>query len=312
MLILAIGVLSTLSPGVSVPGWLSQVLWALLVPCAVVSSFIYSRHNVRIETLVPLAMAAALLMITIGGGYRCLPIFRRGLCKSPAQVSRYYNWDTALVNADTYSFVQSYNSTSLRPPLYHFFTQAASGWRRTPEQMVAAVRAVLSEPAPVLGLVSSKTHPALASIARAQQIFLLLSCLLFVVAFRGLSSMVLPAIAILVLYDGGYLTHWFFARAIESKTVYLAFFISVAALSLMAIRYPRTRRLIASATAVAGMILRAHKGSWDSVPLAAAASCDIGRYIKSPRCEVACPVGGGCDRAGLRPWPGRCHLCGGQ
>ena len=92
----------------------------------------------------------------------------------------------------------------------------------------------------------------------------------------------------------------------------LEFFISVAALSLMAIRYPRTRRLIATATAVAGIILTRPQGVVGFGAARSRCPCDIGRYIKSPRCEVACPVGGGCDCAGLRPWPGRCHLCGGQ
>ena len=220
-------------------------------------------------------------------------------------------WKAAFVNQDTFGYLASYTRSSIRPPLYGWFAHAATFFVVSTRELLAEARNLITfetDLPAVMEYLSHNPQPALQRIAQAQQIALWSAAIFFVWA----SARVVPALTvgavILVLYDGGVLTHGYYTHAIEAKTLYLAGLFVAAGAALLVIVKPTAGTLLFTAIACAALPLNSSSGAFrrfarcSGVPaVCICATAHIG-FVRSP------PAGRANDLRRCGDIPNCCYL----
>jgi hypothetical protein len=189
------------------------------------------------------------------GHYDCWSAFATICSDAPPA---YASWDVVFVNQDTFTYVERYSSHSIRPPLYAWFARAANLFLVTTREVMEQTRNLIpheADPAAAIAFLAGNPQPALLRIAQAQQLVLWGSVLFFVWAAARLVPALPVAAAALALYDGGVLTHFYFARAIETKMLYLAALFIASGAALLAMVAPSWRKLLLVAVTCAALPL---------------------------------------------------------
>lgn len=284
VVILGLGLLRVLPAGAA-PPWFQLGAWIVLA--ALVAHSIVPREATRWGHWVVIAAfsTAALLMIRFGR-YECWPIFQT-LCGAPVQAGP-TGWTVVFVNQDTFTYVSPFSADSIRPPLYYWFSRLFSfaSWH----QLVAEARNLIpfeTNAAGAAAYLTGNPQPALLRLAQAQQ-FLLWAAVIF---FLWAAARVVPVLGVaalaLALYDGGVLTHWYFAHVIESKFLYLACLFSAAAATLLVMWKPTWRTLLLAAVLCAALPLARPQGMTAAILVAVCCA----RFVTAQRKVSAVSVG---------------------
>ena len=252
--------------------WIHAFIWtalALLTIAAVLKNELPGAAS-RWPVIAALAVSTATIVLT--GGFSCWSMFS-AVCLPPPPLG-VVSWGMVFVNQDTFTYLEKYTSLSLRPPLYDWFAHAITLFQVTSAEFVREARSLIQfEVSPELKTSKSaillqhlsETAPHLANlallkVARAQQIALWGAAMYFVWSASRVIPAIVSAVVVLALYDGGYLSHWYFARAVESKTLYLAFFFAAAAASLDVMRRPASHNVLLTSVFGSAMVLTRPQG----------------------------------------------------
>jgi hypothetical protein len=232
--------------------------WIALLVLVAVRAFVMSTAFSIAERLTYVATfgVSTLLMVRYGG-FTCWPVFRPNLCESfsGAPIPR---WDIVYVNQDSFTYLQGFSSVSLRPPLYYWFIRASTLGVFWLDELYGFAQDIIpfeSNPQALFDYLQTHPNP-LVIVARAQQLALWSAVTAFVwTAFQRGYPGILVALLLLALYDGGVLTHWYYAHAIETKVPYLAAFFAAASASLFAMYKPTALNVLLTAIFCAMMPL---------------------------------------------------------
>lgn len=223
------------------------------------------------------AMALANGAIMVFGGYRCWSLFD-AVCGAPGNVPSLQviaDWSTVYANNDTYTYIAPFDGFSLRPPLYYLFSKivllfqvnSMTLLQEANDLIATGLQSpnnlgnnVIDKMRHLADAVSAHKYPHLLRLAQAQQVLLLASTIYFAVAAMRVIPAIFAAMALLALFDGGYLTHWYYIHAVECKTLYLACFFAAVAASLACMRAPGKRNLFLVALFGGAMVLARPQG----------------------------------------------------
>jgi hypothetical protein len=211
---------------------LHAAAWIALAALAIGSVLV--RADRRANTLAVGAFAVAAIVIVRFGRYECWSVFASLCGGAPPQAG----WTTAFVGQDTFTYLEAFTENSIRPPLYGWFARAATAFMVTTAELIEQTRNLVAYETNQLGAIAYLAdHPqrALQRIAQAQQLALWAAAAFFAWSAARVVPVLAVAAVMLAFYDGGVLTHGYFAHAIEAKMLYLAgmFFAAGAALRLV-------------------------------------------------------------------------------
>jgi len=219
-----------------------------------------------------LTMALANGAIMVFGSYCCWSIFYT-YCGGQQSLPAVANWSTVYVNNDTYTYLFPFDGLSLRPPLYFLFSKIALLFQVGSEKLLQETNDLMGIQDPgqlgenaassthqLADAMAGRGHPGLLRLAQAQQVMLWASTIYFAIAAMRAIPAVFVAVTMFALFDGGYLTHWYYLHAIESKTLYLACFFAASAASLACMQEPIKRNLFLAALFGGTMVLARPQG----------------------------------------------------
>lgn len=252
-LIVAVALLR-IAPAGSAPAWLHGAAWVALVALALRAML--RRDPPRREAMVVGALAVAAALIVRFGRYECWAAFATLCSRPPAEP---IGWPTVFVNQDSFTYLADFNRDSLRPPFYGWFARAATLFQVPTSELMAQARSLIPYETDLPGMVAylaGHPQPALQRIAQAQQIALAAAAVFFVWASVRLVPALVVALVVLALYDGGVMTHWYYARVIDGKLLYLAALFVAAGAALLVVARPNRKslRLLAPACAALPLI----------------------------------------------------------
>lgn len=267
--------------------WIALAAFAALV----LAKPAYAAAEKSCSIIVAMALANGAVMVF--GGYHCWGLFD-SVCSAPGHVQSLRalaDWSTVYANSDTYTYLVPFDGFSLRPSLYYLFSKIVLLFHVDSDKLLQEANGLfalgLQSPNDLGDNVTDKTrhladamsaqkYPSLLRLAQAQKVLLWASTIYFAIAAMRVIPPIFAAMALLALFDGGYLTHWYYIHAIESKTLYLACFFATAAASLACMRAPEMRNLfvrrrngVGSSARVRGDLTgRGQRGSRVGVPTA--------------------------------------------
>ncbi|MFO1100871.1 MAG: hypothetical protein U1E81_22095 [Xanthobacteraceae bacterium] len=251
--------------------WMALAAFAALV----LAKPAYAAAEKGCSIIVAMALANGAIMVF--GGYHCWGLFD-SVCGAPGHVQSLRaltDWSTVYANNDTYTYLVPFDGFSLRPPLYYLFSKIVLLFHVDSEKVLQEANDlialglqspndlgdnVIDKTRHLADAVSAQKYPSLLRLAQAQKVLLWASTIYFAIAAMRVVPAIFAAMALLALFDGGYLTHWYYIHAIESKTLYLTCFFATAAASLACMRAPGMRNLFLAALFGGAMVLARPQG----------------------------------------------------